>query len=642
MPNAVYFTRRLKNRPKKSGYSRALREHFNGVIKIRIEIAHLFDMRPTILDAYAFLRVSTTRGGTGGFGFGDAIGKVDSVGHDYQEARVISDNYERFGSAVNPHGAKVVPALQTYLNNNPVYEATRKFVTSNMKMVPRNNIVNYAEENGKGVLYFDRFAGGMSSAGMDMFRGMGPSIDSAGWFDDGWTGKRSPHVTFIPIIIDKTYYVWSHNKKPDKDYVEYNGEKYYHKDPFIGAMDTHGTGTNPSGIRDYLDGKFAVGGGRNDYVGAYELDGIREFTPPAHESNEWVMFMTFNPYHWSASNIWKPEIFGDQTCFLHNRCLFRAPDIEGSTNHFLWASTDTSAGIARTAEASQMRDTFYNFNPRTHLGIGDMSSYVQAPPKFNVWKGLNAPGGILGSGGNIIGWLKSCRPRTSMYSVTSVTRYFGKKGEVGDPRVNMIRVKLSRKLDKAYGAGGGFKVGRGPYGGSYVGNPLAVFGNEHFRSDKNGIGEYVNSGKSFGGGGFQCGTSATQLRNGVKIGDYGANREVFTDVGSMNGGYSIYGSCHPRFYFLKLIPRVSPYSQLKIDPYVQMEYYIRAMHGGYVGTENEIQFQSMLPGTDLSGTSIMQNSVDHDIESVMSAAKNNPEVTVTNTDPEDVETVKKP
>jgi len=222
-----------------------------------------------------------------------------------------------------------------------------------------------------------------------------------------------------------------------------------------------------------------------------------------------------------------------------------------------------------------------------------------------------------------------------MYQVMSVTRYFGKKDKVGDPRVNMIRVELNSKLE-----GDNFKVGRGPYGGSYVGSPLAVFGSQPFRSDKNGIGEYVNSGKFFGSGGFQCGTNATQLRNGVKIGDYGANRDVFKDVGSMNGGYSLYGSCHPRFYFLKLIPRVSPYSQLKIDPYVQMEYYIRAMHGGYVGSENEIQFQSMLPGTDLSDTSIMQNSVDHDIESVMSAAKNNPAVTVTNADPEDVETVK--
>jgi hypothetical protein len=610
------------NFTREKGYTKALRDHFNGVIKIRIEIAHLFDMRPTILDAYAFLRVSTTRGGTNHFGFGDAIGKVDSVGHDYQEARVISDNYERFGSAVNPHGAGAVPALQTYLNNNPVYEATRKFVTSNMKMVPRKNVVNYAEENGMGVLYFDRFASGMSSAGMDMFRGMGPSIDSAGWFDDHWTGKRSPHVTFVPIIVGKTYYVWSHNKNPNDDFVTYNEVEYKHKAKFVGVMDTNATDTNPSGIRDYLDGKFTVGGGRNDYVGAYELEGVRNFTPPAHESNQWMMFLTFNPYHWSMSNIWKPDIFGDQTCFLHNRCLFRAPDIEGDKSSPLRAR-------ARTAEASQMRDTFYNFNTRTHLGIGDMSTYVQAPPKFNSWKGLNAP-----VGGNL-GWSRSCKRMTEMYQVMSVTRYFGKKGIVGDPRVNMIRVELNRKL-----SGENFKVSRGPYGGSYVGSPLAVFGSQPFRSDKNGIGEYVNSGKSFGGGGFQCGTNATQLRNGVKIGDYGANRDVFTDVGSMNGGYSLYGSCHPRFYFLKLIPRVSPYSQLKIDPYVQMEYYIRAMHGGYVGSENEIQFQSMLPGTDFSNTSIMQNSVDHDIESVMSAAKNNPAVTVTNADPEDVETVK--
>ena len=71
-----------------------------------------------------------------------------------------------------------------------------------------------------------------------------------------------------------------------------------------------------------------------------------------------------------------------------------------------------------------------------------------------------------------------------------------------------------------------------------------------------------------------------------------------------------------------------------------MEYYIRAMHGGYVGQANEIQFQSLLPGTDFSNVSTIQGSVDHDIETVASAAKNNPAITVTNADPEDVETVK--
>ena len=116
-------------------------------------------------------------------------------------------------------------------------------------------------------------------------------------------------------------------------------------------------------------------------VGAYEMEGIRKKLPKDFETNEWIMFVTFNPYHWANTNIWKPSIFGDQTCFLHNRCLFQAPDIEGN-----WKAGG-GGSTARTKEASMMRDVFYNFNTRTHLGLGDMSTYVQAPQKFNTWKG---------------------------------------------------------------------------------------------------------------------------------------------------------------------------------------------------------------------------------------------------------------
>ena len=73
-----------------------------------------------------------------------------------------------------------------------------------MKMVPRNNLVNYAEERGRGVLYLDRFAMGMSNSGIDMFRGMGPAIDSAGWFDKyHFNNGKSAHVTYIPIMPNK-------------------------------------------------------------------------------------------------------------------------------------------------------------------------------------------------------------------------------------------------------------------------------------------------------------------------------------------------------------------------------------------------------------------------------------------------------
>ena len=604
-------------------------EHFSE-IRIRIEVAHLFDMRPTILDAYAFLRVATTKGAAdsaiaGGGDFFERPGNPDNVGHDYEEARVISNNYAKFGSAINPHGAQVVPKAQLYLNNNPVYEATRKFVTSNMKMVPRNNVVNYSEERGKGVLYLDRFASGQANTGIDMFRGMGPAIDSAGWFDKYYfESGKSPHVTYVPIMPGKLYYVWSYEKE-HKGSVVYNGNQYEHGNKFVGKI----------GV-DYLSKKNGT-----TKIGAYELEGIRKQTPSGFDSNEWVMFMTFNPYHWSETNIWKTSIFGDQTCFLHNRCLFQAPDIEGN---FKAAGGINNLFRAQTAEASMMRDTFYNFNTRSHLGIGDMSTYVQAPPKFNTWKGYNAAMSAENlSSEEALGWTESCKLVTNMYKITSITRFFGSRGKVGDPRVNLIRVELDRKLDN--GKNPSISIGRGPYNGSYC-DVTKVMEEQKYRSDKNGLVEYINSGR--GGHGYQCGTKSYERRNGVMIGDYGANLNLAEDVGSKSGGYSIYGSCHPRFYFLKLIPRVSGNkvnsngeligtgAQLRIDPYVQMEYYIRAMHGGYIDEKGDTQFMSFLPGTDVSNASLMQSSVDHDMDSLANSVDNNPDVVTTDAGPEDI------
>jgi hypothetical protein len=159
---------------------------------------------------------------------------------------------------------------------------------------------------------------------------------------------------------------------------------------------------------------------------------------------------------------------------------------------------------------------------------------------------------------------------------------------------------------------------------------------QKYRSDKNGLVEYINSGR--GGNGYQCGTKARDRRNGIMIGDYGANLNLAEDVGSKGRGYSIYGSCHPRFYFLKLIPEVSKGAQLKIDPYVQMEYYIRAMHGGYIDTKGDMQFKSFLPGTDVANSSLMQSSIDHDMDSLATSVENSPDSEATAADPEDIST----
>jgi len=60
------------------------------------------------------------------------------------------------------------------------------------------------------------------------------------------------------------------------------------------------------------------------------------------------------------------------------------------------------------------------------------------------------------------------------------------------------------------------------------------------------------------------------------------------------------------------------------------------MHGGYIDEKGDTQFMSFLPGTDVSNASLMQSSVDHDMDSLVNSVNNNPDVATTDTSPEDI------
>ena len=61
------------------------------------------------------------------------------------------------------------------------------------------------------------------------------------------------------------------------------------------------------------------------------------------------------------------------------------------------------------------------------------------------------------------------------------------------------------------------------------------------------------------------------------IGDHGANSDVVE-----GNGYRPFGACYPRFYFLKLIPKVPKGALLSTEPYAQVDFYFRAMSGAFV------------------------------------------------------------
>ena len=184
------------------------------VFKAKLDLAILQKRKPSFQDAYALLRVATAKQNRANVFsniiLGDQPG-VGVVGHHFSESNRIFRNYYKYGSAMNIYGSSAVPALSQFVSANPIYESMRKFVSSFMRFADRQQLINYKVENGKGVLFFKRFAWGLSKRyKATILKNMEPSIDPVGWFHENTTDPMNPgHSKFIPIQKGKKYKVVS-------------------------------------------------------------------------------------------------------------------------------------------------------------------------------------------------------------------------------------------------------------------------------------------------------------------------------------------------------------------------------------------------------------------------------------------------
>jgi len=288
---------------------------------IFIKTAHVFDMKPTVADAYVMMRVATTEGA------GTDAGQLDPVGHfNGESCKRVFENYYKYGVAYTLKQNATLHQNEAYVSANPIYESARKFITSNIRMADRVSLIDYEiDSQGRSVLYFTRYAYGMKNSGIDIFRGIGPSITPVG----NRTILGSSTETFIPIVKGKEYIVLDLSGAKD-------GYIYYRNSNSSVSKITHG--------KKFKGGDYYFASGfSNNTVGIYELDGIvlsslinetpkndvkikvgtQEFNQPANGNitNEWCMFMSYNMYHWSNSSAWKPEMYGDIMGAFNGRCL---------------------------------------------------------------------------------------------------------------------------------------------------------------------------------------------------------------------------------------------------------------------------------------------------------------------------------
>lgn len=248
-----------------------------------LEIAELWGWKPTIADAYVALRLMSTKGGESQF--------LDTDGLDVDSPIRLFEQYAKSGCLVNPGAAGLTTTA--YLTENPIYEAARRMIVGNVRLAARPQLLGYAVQDGKSVLWFKRYAV-LSNHDFDLFAGIAPS--------------RTP-VSQDGVQSTVRYQVVGGVA------IRYEGVVISAGTSFTGG---EARGWEPD---DSSTGEEQV----------FEVTAIRRQAPPRGTSNRWVMFGSFNAYRDMASSLWKPELY-DNSILYHNRCQTLSPQLRGSSS----------------------------------------------------------------------------------------------------------------------------------------------------------------------------------------------------------------------------------------------------------------------------------------------------------------------
>jgi hypothetical protein len=518
---------------------------------IFIQFAHVLEMKPSAADAYVMMRVATTEGA------GSDAGQMDPVGHfNVDTAKTVFTNYSRYGVVYN-FRSKQLYQNDAYVSANPVYESARKFISSNVRMADRTALLDYEiDAEGNSVLYFNRYAMGMKNTGVDIFRHMGPSITEVG----NRSIRGAKPETFIPIIKNKWYIVIELDAKArGSSYVSY---------VFNNKIKILKHGSTFQGGDYYFVSQYSTG-----TIGVYELDGITPESliqgvdkgeilidgikqkPSGNISNEWTMFMTYNLYHWSNSSYWKPSMYGDIMGALNARCLTASESLEPLRG----TSRNVKQALANVS-----------WKPN------DLPLIVEAPSAYNYIESANTKPQYGDWKGNLdypSNFAASCPIYKPPYKIKSIARL-----NPYDPTSDIIKVIIENRLqntgksvDPSIALG---RVSDAPKG--RLSNRLQDFikyaesNVDLYRTDENALINYL------------CHTMA-----GIQC-PRGVTGDVSMDNGDFWKNQRPFGCCYPRFYFVKLIPKVSKNTVMYSDHYIQMEYYLRAMCNGFINKGSEM------------------------------------------------------
>lgn len=214
-------------------------------------------------------------------------------------------NLRQYGCILNQHGTDALITPLAHINEHPVYEAARRW-SQFVRIIPRRQLVGYAVENGRSVLWFRRYALG--------------------------TGGRPSRVVIAPgafgIKQGYEYLVGGTGE------IAYASTAFVPGDHFIGQVGETDFYVNSGApvVWEVQTGLLDQPGGADMWAGIVEQ--VCHTAPRGGFTNEWLIGVQFKPYHTSPSSLWKSSVIADYFP-LNDPAGFYAPEIVNDAQ-LLW------------------------------------------------------------------------------------------------------------------------------------------------------------------------------------------------------------------------------------------------------------------------------------------------------------------
>lgn len=286
---------------------------------------------------------------------------MDGIGAQFTDASEL-DAYFDLGCLVNQSGRDGVTSPPSAINQHAIYDAARRWSWC-IRMIPRTQLVGYAVEGGKSVLWFTReaAAGGAAPGRVEVASG---DIEPAAIYEvEGTT--------------------------PGIDFVDYDGITWQPGERFTGGGSDDFTAYGDATVWRLIPGQMYTPAGQDYWDGI--ADRIAAVAPPQGWSNRWVMGFQFRAYHPSESSLWKPGAYSDYFPFT-NRCHFGSPEI-GADPSWLWHTSYglKASGVPLSPESpsgynyGRLDETYFGRTHVNEIRSGD-AGYPDAATRQRYYK----------------------------------------------------------------------------------------------------------------------------------------------------------------------------------------------------------------------------------------------------------------